>query len=1045
MKRPRERSNVETQAIAIFEDLANPDEGIRLKAAAALLQQYNPEQALERKEVEKTLGKLIRGLCSGRKAARIGFSTALTELLSQLWVSDTKKGREIGIDENQILQLIADKTQITGKGQEARDHYFGQLFSLEALIKSGLPFARTSVQDLWAKVLDNIFSLAKQKSFLREEAGFVLCSALDVLKTHPDGSDYANTLLRKSQQVGLGRTPEGVAIWLKASSFRPKLELPKDVWDPHPLDQRNLSLLGHVLFDTVPSEPSETFGSGKVKQRGTWTPRLHFVWDAVLPIIIDEDKRRKESTMNGHKSKKKHKSNLPTFQEFWHEVIDTVAFTGSDERKYTGYLIFQKCASMLPKGTLSEAVSRNFVRTIVAHAPSPDRPLHGMVRKTLDFMVNLANTGPWRAFELVHGLTKDTAYINFDSLTKSKTVEKLICAADEDALDSVVDWFEGIIACIEPDKANNNDDYIPDSSKALFVRNIAADILSGAVRAHTTSSPSQQPEKPWRLPFEEHILRLLWEFAYFTYDMDVLSPEHSKPPLDDTTRKIFGSRLLSCLTYLLSKAVDPAKVAYKTVSDIRIARKRPSDPTSGSAKSTKLSMVFSPPGSDLQFPNEDIDTFWELLEEVVVKEQSTEGAEKDMLTGLKFLFSIALLEALNGEEDGMSLLDDLRDTYERLIRTKSSDSRGEGTEILIEILLGLISKPLTLFKRLGQQVFSTCTSTINSRGLKSLLKVLATPENVGGQAEIFANADEEQGSDSEDEEVSDVEMIDNNEDKDDSVSGTDASEASLEDEDEGADGDEKDEELADFDAKLAEALGTHRSDIDLDATSGSDSDSDMDDEQMEALDAQLENVFRERMKSTSKKAEKKEAKENMIVFKGRILELLEVYIKQEHQRSTCTELILPLLILLRDTTSKSITDKAYGLLKEYLKRFKLKDRFKNIDNSTNQGEQAASSQTILDLLTEVHTLAQNAESNVLAAACSQASILLAKIAITQGMEVRLVAERYANTQAAFLKEKACKVRPAFFTEWNNWCVSARQSLAEEKAVEGKAKKGKPKR
>ena len=76
---------VDTQLVEIYEDLANIDDGIRLKAAQALLLRVAPEANPTVQQVTEILRRLLRGLCSGRKAARLGFSIVLTELLTQLF------------------------------------------------------------------------------------------------------------------------------------------------------------------------------------------------------------------------------------------------------------------------------------------------------------------------------------------------------------------------------------------------------------------------------------------------------------------------------------------------------------------------------------------------------------------------------------------------------------------------------------------------------------------------------------------------------------------------------------------------------------------------------------------------------------------------------------------------------------------------------------------------------------------------------------------------------------------------------------------------
>ena len=109
-KRRREPANVDTQLVEIYEDLANEDNEIRLKAANALLSLFTADKAaVEDERVEKVLNRLFRGLCSGRKAARIGFSIALTEMLSTVFGASMDKSdiqlRPSGLTVSKVLEI----------------------------------------------------------------------------------------------------------------------------------------------------------------------------------------------------------------------------------------------------------------------------------------------------------------------------------------------------------------------------------------------------------------------------------------------------------------------------------------------------------------------------------------------------------------------------------------------------------------------------------------------------------------------------------------------------------------------------------------------------------------------------------------------------------------------------------------------------------------------------------------------------------------------------------------------------------------------------
>ena len=110
-KRPREVKATDTQLIEIYDDLANEDEEIRLKAAYALLSQFSAS-ATTIEQHKTILKRLFRGLCSGRKAARLGFSVALTEFLSQVFLPyiDDRK-----IEASEIIDLLESQTAVEGK------------------------------------------------------------------------------------------------------------------------------------------------------------------------------------------------------------------------------------------------------------------------------------------------------------------------------------------------------------------------------------------------------------------------------------------------------------------------------------------------------------------------------------------------------------------------------------------------------------------------------------------------------------------------------------------------------------------------------------------------------------------------------------------------------------------------------------------------------------------------------------------------------------------------------------------------------------------
>ena len=110
-KRAREVKATDTQLIEIYEDLANESEEIRLKAAHTLLTKFSDPVSTTLEQHKVIIGRLFRGLCSGRKAARLGFSIALTEFLSQVFEPYLDSGRISGLD---IIKNLESQTAAEG-------------------------------------------------------------------------------------------------------------------------------------------------------------------------------------------------------------------------------------------------------------------------------------------------------------------------------------------------------------------------------------------------------------------------------------------------------------------------------------------------------------------------------------------------------------------------------------------------------------------------------------------------------------------------------------------------------------------------------------------------------------------------------------------------------------------------------------------------------------------------------------------------------------------------------------------------------------------
>ena len=410
---------------------------------------------------------------------------------------------------------------------------------------------------------------------------------------------------------------------------------------------------------------------------------------------------------------------------------------------------------------------------------------------------------------------------------------------------------------------------------------------------------------------------------------------------------------------------------------------------------------------------------------ILKKAKKADVQDKPALQALALLYSLVIFQLYNGDSEALSILDELKLCYDKLIRHKDTeDSDVEASEVLVELLLSFISKPSALLRKVTHHVFSAFVSDITEGGLKLMTDVLESGESLRGQLQLFdQEPEDEEGMDIDDDDDdrmdSDVEFVDMNgeeghfnghlagdsDENDDNEDGDDESEE---------DDDEKDEEEAKkLDDALAKALGTHRLDQDLNADE-SDSDADMTDSEMMALDSKLVEIFAQRKKQPNKKQEQKDAKEIMINFKSRVLDLLEIYVKKQAGNSLTFGLLLPLLKLVHTTKTKQLGEKTHSIIIAFAKASK--GAKKESVMEVNVAKQIA-------LLKAIHTEASKDPSHMFAKSISTASLLVASsLYRADKAAMKKIATVYRDSEIAWVAGEV-KMQAAFFHDWVNWCQS----------------------
>jgi hypothetical protein len=113
-KRQRVYTEEDAEFAKIYDNLAHEVTKVRIEAAKRLLAKVSSSDSPDVESLAKVLSRLIRGLCSSRKAARSGFFMALTEVLhmKEFQLPNHEIESELGA---RLLQFVDEGTSAAGQ------------------------------------------------------------------------------------------------------------------------------------------------------------------------------------------------------------------------------------------------------------------------------------------------------------------------------------------------------------------------------------------------------------------------------------------------------------------------------------------------------------------------------------------------------------------------------------------------------------------------------------------------------------------------------------------------------------------------------------------------------------------------------------------------------------------------------------------------------------------------------------------------------------------------------------------------------------------
>ncbi|KAG8164678.1 hypothetical protein KVR01_004953 [Diaporthe batatas] len=986
----------------LYELLGSEDPNERLQAADVIISKLLDNDGVSESSLDRHLEKrLFRGLASSRKASRLGFSVVLTEILQQLWGEKNLCGEKYrGLTFDFVLTTLTERTKPVGNiaGQEEKDHYFGQLFGIECFVRAKILFDDVT---RWNTILALLIKLAKKKIWLKPQCAWI------ILQTIPQmDQQIAEETLRKLDEAGWAKTPDAVAITVVLTEKFPKIKLPSKSWRDY-LSSKYLGELPAILKDSGKQEGKQESNGDEPAQKqkqASWTAQLHFVWDIILAHYA-----KLASTDS--------KGASDQFKQFWSRVVDQGFFskTASEPQKFTGFMIFQKFleAGIGHPHITHNVFSQNLLTCLMNQAAKQDRYLHRAATKALKAIEQAADTDRDLVPVMIQFLLGKQGAYNFDQRSNSKTVDKLLHLTKPQHAQEVIKNLRQLVLKSEGDGAENHilvyADYL---FRLATIVPTEADAKSG--NKGSVGGPALQ------------------EFATLAY------PKSGEivPGLTEKTTPILRQKL----TAALAKFV-----------------KRPED----FAEFCNAIMLIDSSSVDM---DEELEA--ELLEALEKLQQLTnptqaKGNKSNAYQGLALLYAVAILQLYNAEPDAVDILNDLRQCHERLL-SKQKGEDGDVSAMLVEILLAMVARPSSLMRQTADRVFEAFTNLMTEEALTLLTDTLAAKEDAEGLRALFdTDADmedvEEGAGSGEEDDVSelgsDVEFVDAEETQEaDGESGNEvengdnAESEEDDDDDEEEDLNEDEGKLKALNDDLAKLLNSHSLDKDKDAAS-SDDESDMSDSEMIALDEQIAAAFKSRAKEGSKKKENKNAKETVVNFKHRTLDLLGIFARKEAANPLVYKLLLPLLQMMRTTKTKDLSRKAGNIIAELSKaqrkaKASSKDEGKNEGQGDKDSDKAGSEEYLnaqLQLLEEIHEEMTQDESHAFAKSSSNASLLVVGDILSRNVGLfQEIWDNYGGLAMKWAMDGGFQFS-TIIADWTQWIqahptlVAKRMDAAAEKA------------
>ncbi|CAL1538069.1 unnamed protein product [Lymnaea stagnalis] len=864
------------EVLDVFWTLSDGTDEQRVAGAIKLSQLIEKsEEDVKKQILNYCKERLVRGLSSGRKFARVGFSVALTQLLRQYAELDT----------SDVLSTIKAKLILKGPERKTKKEvggvYLGRAFAFSTLIKAGR-LTQLSGEAL-SSLVEDLLKMSDKKSYLK-----AVCN---------------RTIEDLIAQISSTSFEEHV--WPKISS---KL---KWGWNSCTLDRLSLLM---TCRDTFPKVTKKKF--------------LMKHWG--YPLLSEENDERLMRTIldTPQKSEILLEKILPKMLESERDVLSVWKGLGD---KLTEQLQEKRTDVMLQRQLLALKIANKLlsspgaeVEQILEIMLSPRLAkyiFHSIVKKNdplaaaadslcEQFCTKLKSSN-YSVYDVLEKIWESEAAevdkkksnkINFNSNNFTRILDLLSQPEAEKYVEFLVSYVKGKewpVVAIESGKQDKQLEYC--------VRQLQH-IASSQLTNNTIQST---------------VLTFLLRLAFFQVNKTTKSIQHCEKCInfgaEDLHQQLCESAFYKCLDALSTLKTNQQSRwgQFSAYLDLmyHLAEYVQTLLTAESLKPIK------------EWPNE-IKTEWKKLFALITKIKETAKNDKEASYNSAFMLLFLFLgfQFFTDHKMAVELLQDVYLCYEKASKgqKEKNDDEPPWVEVVTEVLLSLMSLNSHFGRVITATVFRSISSYLTPGAIALVSAVLipkkSSADDAGGVL-VEVDADDGDENPSDDEEADEPSEEESDEDKSDEEEGMD----------EDVDEEEEEEENVDenFRQSVKQALGEAAVDDD---TSGDDIEDlpDLSDSDMFKLDDMLAEVFRLRKKGGGKKAREEKRKETAN-FRIKVLDLVEAIVKSERCGDFLIDLLKPLLLLMMENKPESI-----ALVKRSTAVFKLlKSRAKGLKDTVH--------------------------------------------------------------------------------------------------------------